>query len=683
MTDLLADLDEEQRAAALAVHGPVRIVAGAGTGKTRTVTHRIAHGVATGELDAGRTLAVTHSRKAAGELAERLHNLGAGTVDARTFHAAALRVARQFWARTARREPAPVVLAEREGWGLWRDALRYLTRTEPDSSTVREVVDEVQWARSRLVGRERYEQAAAEGFRDPELGPAAVVACWERYEQAKARLGKVDFADLLDIASELLDDESVAQAVRRRWAHVTVDEYQDVDPAQQRLLDAILGDSHEVCVVGDPRQAIYTWKGADASLLDTFPERHPGTQTFNLTRNYRSSPQILDWANRLARHPGTVPLRATRGPAQPPRVHRLDNELAEAAWVAGAARRAIASGTPPSEIAVLYRFNSAQARFEAAFGRMGVPVVVADDVTFFERDEVRAVLVPFGRAARAQPDAGGLELLGSFLARQGFDRDDPPPGTGAARTRWESHEALLELLEALPGAAEADASRLLSEVNALARRTGDRHREGVTLATLHRAKGLEWDVVFVVGATDGSIPSAYADTDEELAEEERLLHVGVTRARRELHVTWAAAGARGRPNSPSPFLLRLPRAERPAPREARRSGRRRQPIADAGEPSAACAHCAAPLRGVSPRRLGVCAACATVAPGALGAKARAVMALVDRAAAEAGKEPDALLSPTALLRLLDKSPASEQELSALPGVRLDGRWAKEVVAALR
>jgi DNA helicase-2/ATP-dependent DNA helicase PcrA len=689
MSDLLSDLDEEQRSAALAVTGPVCIIAGAGTGKTRTVTYRLAHGIASHAVDPNRALAITHSKKAAAELAERLHALGVGTVDARTFHAAGLRVAARFWPRTGRPESAPSVLSDRESWRLWRDSLRSVTGSDPDPATLRDVIDEVAWARSRLVEPETYAAAAGLADRHPGVDPATVLACWQRLEHTKARLGRVDVADLLAIAAHLLDtDPEVAEAVRRRWAHVTVDEYQDTDPAQQRLLDAIVGDRRDLCVVGDPRQAIYSWKGADPTYLTRFAKRYPDARVFDLTRNYRSSPQILAWANRLARQPGTKPLTATQPGGQPPRIHQSDNEIGEAAWVAGAARRAIAAGTAPSEIAILYRYNASQARFEAALARADIATVVADDVTFFERDEIRSILVPFGQTARAQPEANGLDVLTAILTRAGFDRDSPPAGLGAARSRWESQQALLELVEGLPDAPGRDAGWMLAEINGLARRTGGQHTDGVTLATLHRAKGLEWDVVFVVGVTDGAIPSSYANTAAERAEEERLLHVGVTRARRELHLTWAATNARGWTNRPSPFLDLLP-TRTSAPQKvaargpSRTRGRARADWVDTSKGGAGCGHCATPLKGAAARRLGVCGDCALTAPGDLGRRARAVAQIATDAAHQTADDPQQLISADGLLRLLDRRPDSGGNVSATPGVRLTGKWARAVADTLK
>ena len=680
----LDDLDEEQRAAAVAVDGPVCIIAGAGTGKTRTITHRLAHGIAIGKIDPRRTLAVTHSRKAAAELGERLGRLGA-EVDARTFHAAGLWVGRRFWALTRRREPSPNLLSDRDEWLSWKESVRTVLRREPDNAEVREVIDEVVWARSRLVSADDYPTAAELAGRHAGVELAVVAQCWGLFTASKVRAGRVDFADLLEMAWSMIETNcGVAQAVRSRWAHVTVDEYQDTDPAQQRLLEAILGDGHDICVVGDPRQAIYSWKGADTTYLSGFTRRYPDAKVFNLTRNYRSTPQVLDWANKVASWAGTKPLVATRPPGTKPTVSQFDDDQAEAALVAGAARRAIAAGTPASEIAVLYRFNAAQARFEAALTSTSasVPTVVADDTTFFDREEVRAVLVPFGKAARAYPDDNGLERLLSVLTSAGFDRDRPPPGLGAAHLRWESLRALLELVESWNGANAMDARSLLEKVNSLAVRTPGPRTEGVTLATLHKAKGLEWDMVFLVGVTDGAIPSIYAETPAELAEEERLLHVGLTRARRELHLSWATANARGWTNRPSPFLERLVgpptpvNRSRPATRPATGSDTR-------AASSTECPHCTEPLRGISARRLGVCAHCVRSVPGTLGERARALVEVIHEAAGADGVTAEQIVGPSALLRLLDQQPGTADKVVSTTGVRLGGAWAQAAADILK
>jgi DNA helicase-2/ATP-dependent DNA helicase PcrA len=593
-------------------------------------------------------------------------------------------VAKRFWALTGRLEPSPNLLSAREEWLSWKESLRTAVQREPDNAEVRDVIDEVGWARSRLVGVDNYPTAAELAGRHTGVEPAVVEQCWELFTGSKVRAGRVDFADLLEMASGLIETESeVAQTVRRRWAHVTVDEYQDTDPAQQRLLEAILGDCRDICVVGDPRQAIYSWKGADTTYLSGFTRRYPDAKVFNLTRNYRSTPQVLDWANKVANGAQTKALVATRPPGSKPTVSQFDDDHGEAASVAGAARRAIAAGTPPSEIAVLYRFNAAQARFEAALAAANVATVVADDTTFFDREEVGAVLVPFGKTARAYPESNGLERLKSVLTNAGFDRDRPPPGLGAAHLRWESLLALLDLVESWDGANVMDARTLLAEINSLAVRTLGPRTEGVALATLHKAKGLEWDVVFLVGVTDGAIPSTYAETPAELAEEERLLHVGLTRARRELHLSWATANARGWTNRPSPYLERLVGQPAPAHRSRPPAARPARGSDTTTAPSAECPHCTEPLRGISARRLGVCAHCVTSVPGTLGERARALAEVIFDAAGADGVAGDQLVGPSALLRLLDQRPGTADGVVATTGVRLAGGWAQAVADILK
>ncbi len=679
----LDGLDEEQRAAAQATTGPVCIIAGAGTGKTRTVTHRLAYGVVAGTVEPGTALAVTHSRKAAGELGQRMRDLGVVGVDSRTFHSAALWVARRHWRFMQRPEPAPNVMGDREEWRLWRDCVRDVLGHEPDTAEVRDVLDEVGWARSLLVSVEDYPAAALLAGRHSTMPAEDVARCWRRSAAARARSGRVDFSDLLEIAVALIDGQpEVADSVRRRWSHITVDEYQDTDPLQQSLLESILGARRDICVVGDPRQAIYSWKGADPNFLTGFPGRYPDAKVFNLSYNYRSSSQILAWANQLASSRNVKPLVATKPAGPRPTFKSFDDEQTESAAVALAAKRAIAAGTPASEVAVLYRFNSAQARFEASFARAGVPAVVADDVTFFEREEIRAVLVPFGQAARADPERGGLELLRPQLARAGFDPDRPPPGFGAVRARWESQQALLELVEALPGVDGMSAGALLSEVNSLAVSTRGPRHQGVVLSTLHKAKGLEWDIVFLVGMSDGAMPSTFAKSEAELDEEERLLHVGVTRARLQVHLSWAAANARGWPAQPSPFLDQMTGPKRAGANRGQKAGRSPAALRAVDGSGAECPHCAAPLKGIAARHLGVCANCATSVPGPTGERARALDAVIKQAALESGTPHEELVTPAGRLRLLDQRPVTSASVADVMGVKLSPNWAQAVAEVL-
>jgi DNA helicase-2/ATP-dependent DNA helicase PcrA len=657
------------------------------------VTHRIAYAVRTGVVDPGEVLAVTHSRRAAAELADRLgglgvrlHRRGVAGAEVRTFHAAGLRVAARFWARTGRGGDAPEVIADRAAWGLWREVLRARAGGEVDPAVAREVVEEVGWARSQLLATDGYESAVAAAGRHPGVAVEMVADAWARFEAAKRRRGVVDFADLLEIAAALLEgDEPVGRLVRRRWRYVTVDEYQDTDPAQQRLLEAILGDGRELCVVGDPRQAIYGWKGADPRYLNEFAAKRPGAKVFHLTRNYRSTPQIVEWGNRVAADGPGRPLVATQPAGPAPRVWRLESEAEEAAWAARRAREAIDAGVAASQIAVLYRYNATQGRLEAAFADAGVAAAAAGEDTFFDRPEVAQVKAAIATAARTDPSAAARDVLASALHEAGFDHEMPPEGQGPARARWESLAAFAELLGAWSGIDDADARALSGHLEDLAERTHETRGGGVTLASLHRAKGLEWDVVMIVGVHDGAIPASYATGDDQLAEEERLLHVGVTRARRELYLTWAAVGGRVRPNKPSPYLELL---SPPARRPGRRSPRTASPARDLGSGRAegasggGCALCTEPLKGLGARHLGICATCVQRAPGAVGRRARRVVDVADRAASELHLPRTSLVSDAGLLRLLDQRPVSADAVAHTAGVDLAGRWAAEIAEVL-
>ena len=575
---VLAGLDEQQTAAVVAPPGPVRIMAGAGTGKTRTITHRIAYQHLTGDVPAHVVLAVTHSSKAAGEMRDRLARLGVGGVQARTFHAAALRQLRYFWRATGLPGDGPV-LVDADGPGAQyrylRGALGAVLRTparDVDASMVTDLSTELTWAAARDLTPEEYEAHAEAAGRKPGMRLSTVAGAMRRYTTAKRAAGVLDFADLLATCARLLeDDDDVAATVRRQYAAFVVDEYQDTDPAQQRLLDAWLGTRDTLAVVGDARQAVYAFKGADTSLLRDFTVRFPHAVTVDLVQDYRSTTQVVDVANRLmagrpeAAGPALVGVLGDGPTAQ---VVRADDEDDEDARIVATVRRWLAAGVPPEEIAVLHRFNAQAVALTAALRDAGIAVVAADGQAYFDRREVAHVLALLRRHAAAAPDEDAAEVLDQVLARVGHDADAPPDGTGAARERWDALEALRSLVASLPPAGTV---RALSAD--LDRRAAEDHappgRGAVTVSTIHKAKGLEWEACVVARMTEGSLPSVYATTPAEIAEERRLAYVAVTRARRHLVATWAAARRGGRANTPSPYLgaFTAPRAG------ASRSGR--------------------------------------------------------------------------------------------------------------
>ncbi|HVF04688.1 MAG TPA: ATP-dependent DNA helicase UvrD2 [Frankiaceae bacterium] len=543
--DVLARLDAEQGAAVRAVRGPVCILAGAGTGKTRTITHRIAYAVLCGTVAPEHVLAVTFTARAAGELRGRLRDLGVERVQARTFHAAALRQLTYFWPRVVGGDP-PRVLESK--FSLVGSAASR-ARQQLSGPELRDVVAEIEWAKARLVSPAAYEAAAAALHRAPVV-PAPVLAdIYTQYEAAKTRTGMVDFDDILMLTAAAIEEhEDVAEEVRRRYRYFVVDEYQDVSPLQQRLLDAWVGDRDDVCVVGDDDQTIYSFTGASRDYLLGFPSRYPGTVVVRLTRDYRSTPQVVGLANRVLAGAKRLVAQLPDGPA--PVFQQHDDEPAEAAWVAARIRSLLDSGVPAGEIAVLYRVNAQSEAYEAALAAAGVPYVIRGGERYFDRREVREAMLALRVAARSEggseEDAAvGVALpvaVRAALGEVGWLPEEPAQKAGATRDRWEALTALAGLAD--EAAARPTPPSFEEFVAELEQRAADQHVPsvaGVTLASLHAAKGLEWDAVFLVGVVDGTLPIQHAVTPEEVEEERRLLYVGITRARRHVSVSWAYA----------------------------------------------------------------------------------------------------------------------------------------------
>lgn len=553
---LLAGLDQEQREAALAVRGPVCILAGAGTGKTRAITHRIAYAVRTEAVPPGQLLAVTFTARAAGELRGRLRDLGAHGVQARTFHAAALRQLQYF---------APRVL----GGGLPEVLDRPLRlvgncaarlRLKVDRAELRDLAAEIDWAKSVLATPDGYPAKARAAGRETSMTPDTIAKVYAEYEQAKRRSGQIDFADLLLIMSAAMDEyPDVAEEIRSRYRHFVVDEYQDVSPLQQRLLDAWLGDRQDLCVVGDANQTIYSFAGATPEHLLGFRRRFPEAVLVRLHRDYRSTPQVVELANSLVGGGASgLTLVGQRPDGVAPTFTEFDDEPAEAADVAAQCRRLVDAGTPAAEIAILFRVNAQSEVYEQALTQTGVPYVLRGGERFFDRAEIREARLLLRGAARsgADTDEPLPDAVRGVLGSLGWYPDNPPPG-GAARERWESLAALVTLSDEL--LAESPDSHLDAFTAELDQRAGAQHAptvQGVTLASLHSAKGLEWDAVFLVGLTDTTLPIQHATTPAQIAEERRLLYVGITRARERLALSWALARSPGqrRGRRPSRFL---------------------------------------------------------------------------------------------------------------------------------
>jgi DNA helicase II / ATP-dependent DNA helicase PcrA len=537
--DILAGLNPEQRKAAEEVRGPVAILAGAGTGKTTAITHRIANQVATGVVPAEAILAVTFTDKAAGELKTRLKKLGVEGVEARTFHSAALSQLSRLWT-VHMGEPLPDVLDSKA------PLISNLANALPPPHKFlprRELAGEIEWAKNRMIPAEIY--LARLGDHEPPIPAELMDRVYTGYERRKRSMGKLDFEDMLWLAVRLFDERpAAAEEVRARFATFTVDEYQDVNPLQAALLDRWLGDREELCVVGDDYQTIYAFTGASPSYLLEFQHRFPSAKLIRLEENYRSTPQVLDVANRLADRLGGFrkTLHATRPKGPAPIARALGSAQAEVTFVLEEVQRLREEGVPLEEMAVLYRINARSEPFEEAFADAGVPYQVRDGA-FLRRPGPRSVLQRLKRDTAPVSDA-----VERATAAVGYDPDTEPEADEEI-----TRQADLGRMRAL--AAEFVASHpdgdLASFVAELARRFSvERAGRGVNLLTYHRAKGLEFDAVFLPRLLDGELPfrSGRAKADPE--EERRLLYVGITRARRHLFLSWhGEAKAR-----PSPFL---------------------------------------------------------------------------------------------------------------------------------
>ena len=583
--DVLRHLDPEQCAAVRALRGPVCILAGAGTGKTRTITHRIAYAVLAGAVQPDHVLAVTFTSRAAGELRGRLRALGVERVQARTFHAAALRQLTYFWPRVVGGEPPRLVESK---FSLVGNAASRAGLGRVGGAELRDLISEIEWAKARLVSAASYEAAAAALHRAPPFALDQVAAAYVAYEELKSRTGQVDFDDLLMLTAAAIEDhEDVAEEVRRRYRYFVVDEYQDVSPLQQRLLDAWVGDRDDVCVVGDDDQTIYSFTGASREYLLGFPRRYPSATVVRLVRDYRSTPQVVGLANRVLAGAKRLVAQLPDGPE--PVYAQHDDEPAEGAWVARTARALIDSGVPASEVAVLYRINAQSEVYEAALAAAGVPYVVRGGERYFDRAEVREAMVALRVASRVSGEDEPVALpdaVRDALRSIGWTPEEPAARAGAARDKWEALAALAGLAD--EAALRPSPPAFAEFVAELEQRAADQHVPsvaGVTLASLHAAKGLEWDAVFLVGLVDGTLPIQHAVTPDEVEEERRLLYVGVTRARRHLHLSWALARAAGgrRTRRVSRFLEGVvPAAARPVPPKPSSSAAKKSALAALG-----------------------------------------------------------------------------------------------------
>jgi len=670
---LLEALDPEQRAVATTLHGPVVVMAGAGTGKTRAITHRIAYGVRIGTFDPLRVLAVTFTQRAAGEMRGRLAQLGVEGVQARTFHSAALRQARWFWPKVYGGELPPI--ADRKFPLLTEAASR--CRVRVDTPALRDLAGEVEWAKVSNVRPDDYARLAPRSGRTlAAFDPATIARVFAAYEDVKLERGRIDLEDVLLCAVALLaEDERVAAEIRRQYRTFVVDEYQDVSPLQQSLLELWLGGREDVCVVGDPAQTIYSWAGAEPENLVRFASRHPSATVIKLVRDYRSTPQIVDVANKIldaagpSGLPGRVTLRSQLEAGPAPVYREYPDEVAEADAVARAIARLRDEGTPLRDIAVLFRTNAQSENYEQALAERKIPAILKGAERFFERAEIRQAAVLLRGQAKAGDVSSSelVEVVTGVLGGAGW-KPEPPAGTGAVRDRWESLSALVTMTSDF--AAANPSAGLLDLMAELDRRASIQHAplaEGVTLATLHAAKGLEWACVFIAGAHEGTLPISYAQTPAQVEEERRLFYVGVTRAKQQLHVSWSTSrspGGRGQ-RGPTRFLDPIgvrtssrPTAWEPTTDRAERSAR-------AGRPIPKCRVCGRGLLDPGARKLGRCEGC----PSSIDQELYdALIAWRTEQAAAESMPAFVILTDATLTAIAETRPTDELALRKIPGI---------------
>ncbi len=547
---LLENLDPEQREAAESLVGPTCILAGAGTGKTRTVTHRIAYGIAKGYYSANRVLALTYTIRAAGELRARLRQLGIGAVSVKTFHAAALSQLEFFWPQFAG-VPAPSVL---ESKARLISKVADEAKIRLDAGALRDFAGEIEWRKYSMLSMDDYAALVKSRPKVAGLSPAKNLELQRAYEEAKIKAQKVDWEDVLVLTLGMLRAEPRALAhVQQQYRFFTVDEYQDISPLQHALLDTWLGNHSDLCVVGDPNQTIYSFTGATSEYLQNFAARYPDANVIQLTRNYRSTQQIVSFANRLTTESSIVePLRSEGDVGLAPRSLSFATVADECAALAATIRTKLDQGVKPSDVAVLYRVNGQSEAIEHALTQAGIDYQVRGGERFFNRAEIQNAIRAVRAEAVSNIDKPLYQAVTDIVRSLGWQTQQPTD-KGSPREKWESLNSFLAITEELPeGATIADFAKELDE------RQRSQHepvKAAITLSTMHAAKGLEWDLVFIVGLTEGYLPITYAQSESEIREEQRLLYVGLTRARKELTLSWARRDANStRDREPSRFL---------------------------------------------------------------------------------------------------------------------------------
>ena len=540
--EILEALDNEQRAVALATRGPVCVIAGAGTGKTRAITHRIAYAAAIGTMDPHKVLALTFTARAAGEMRTRLRSLGVPSVAARTIHAAALKQLTFFWPQVFGGR-TPDLLTTKSGFlteAIKRAQLQgELSITSRD--LLRDIATEIEWAKVSQVAPSDYLSESQKRTVKPRINPEQLAKVYTAYESVKHQERAIDFEDVLLLTTAMIEEErEVRERVQDHYRFFTVDEYQDISPLQQRLINAWLGSREELCVVGDPAQTIYSFAGATPVFLNSFTQRFPEAEVVRLTTGYRSTPEIIFTANSILRK-GAMgnELVAINDHGSKPTISAYNDESSEIAGIVQDITKLISEGTPAQEIAVLARTNNQLNGLEKAMNAAGLPYQVRNTEHFFDRKEVRDFLKQV-RTASVIPTEGVVWLDELRTLAQPFL-------TGGA---IDGIAALLHLAREL----DSDSGFTPKNLRTYLREVEDRVQQNnpptmpvTTLATLHAAKGLEWERVFLMGVSDGILPLENNSTTGDQAsidEERRLFYVGITRAKTDLRLSYRGKASR-------------------------------------------------------------------------------------------------------------------------------------------
>jgi DNA helicase-2/ATP-dependent DNA helicase PcrA len=566
---ILTGLDDDQLAVVTAIRGPVCVIAGAGTGKTRVITNRIAYAINSGVTDPTKVLALTFTARAAGEMRARLRTLGVPNVAARTFHSAALKQLLYFWPYSFGGQ-FPTLLTTKSGF-ISQAIERAEIAIPAQAASLREIASEIEWAKVLEISPDAYQDEAVKSNRSIQLpnnkskseNLEIIAKVYEAYESLKRQERTLDFEDILLLTVGMLEeDRGVRERVRDQYRYFTVDEYQDVSPLQQRLLNLWLGNREEICVVGDAAQTIYSFAGATSNFLMSFKNRFPDAQVFRLSRGYRSTPEIINTANQILRSANLVSdhgneLSSANNHGSRPVISGFNTTGDEISYVVNEIIKHLNSGVDSSDIAVLARTNSQLDQIKSALNNAKISNQIKSGERFFDRVDVRDAMRVIRSASVLPPEGGNwYEDLVSVL--RPFGDADYVHGFLRLAKEMQSGSSNLDVdMDISAGSLSTDSNSnsnlrvttmrtFLRELEDRAEQNNPPTLPGVTLATLHSAKGLEWKHLFLIGVADGLLPISNAN---DLNEERRLFYVGVTRAKENIQITYAG--------KPSSFLADL------------------------------------------------------------------------------------------------------------------------------